>query len=626
MATLLVYWQVRNHDFVNLDDNLYVTKNRHVQAGFTREGILWAFTSTQASNWHPLTWLSHMLDYTFFGLEARGHHLTNMLLHVINSVFLFLLFSRMTGAFWQSGFVAALFALHPLHVESVAWISERKDVLSTLFWILTMWAYVRYVASPGAGRYLLVFLLLGLGLMAKPMLVTLPFVLLLMDYWPLGRFQTGQAGHPITRTNQNQNTAPYQWSRTLSLVWEKVPLIGLSAASSIVTYLVQHSGGAVQSFTLFPLKVRVANAWVAYVSYIGKMIWPRNLAVLYPHPGKVAWWQAVGAGLLILILSALVIRTARRHPYLSVGWLWYLGTLVPVIGVIQVGAQSMADRYTYVPFIGLFAMVAWGVPQLTARWRFRRLVLSISTGFLISILMTCTWVQAGYWRNSVSLFKHALKVTTDNYFAHVNLGIALYKQGKVDEAIAHYHESMQITSNYSIAHNSLGAAFLGQGKLREAVTHFSRALQIDPNYEDARANMRIALQKMGKSGGEAEGHNLQAIALAAKGRLDEAVTHLAEALRIRPDFEEAHYNMGNILAQQGKLDEAIVHFSNVLRIKPNYAEAHNNLGIALARQGKLNDAVDHFSEALRIRPNFAEAKNNLERVLQQAGRSEISPQ
>jgi tetratricopeptide (TPR) repeat protein len=626
MATLLVYWQVRSHDFVNLDDNLYVTENRHVQAGFTREGILWAFTSTQASNWHPLTWLSHMLDCELFGLEAWGHHLTNMLLHVINSVFLFLLFSRMTGAFWQSAFVAALFALHPLHVESVAWISERKDVLSTLFWILTMWAYVRYVTSPGAGRYLLVFLLLGLGLMAKPMLVTLPFVLLLMDYWPLGRFQTGQSGHPITRTNQNPNTASYQGSRTLSLVWEKVPLIGLSAASSIVTYLVQHSGGAIQSFTLFPLNTRVANALVAYVSYIGKMIWPRNLAVFYPHPGKVAVWQAVGAGLLILILSALVIRAAKRHPYLSVGWLWYLGTLVPVIGVVQVGAQSMADRYTYVPFIGLFAMVAWGVPQLTARWRFRRLVLSISTGFLLSVLITCTWVQAGYWRNSISLFEHALKVTTDNYLAHVSLGIALYKQGRVDEAIAHYEESMQITSNYSIAHNSLGAAFLGQGKLREAITHFSQALQIDPNYEDARANLRIALQEIGKGGGEAEGHNRQAIALAGEGKLDEAITHLSEALRIRPDFAEAHYNMGNILAQQGKLDEATVHFSNVLRIKPNYAEAHNNLGIALARQGKLNDAVDHFSEALRIRPNFAEAKNNLKRVLRQAGRSEISPQ
>jgi tetratricopeptide (TPR) repeat protein len=612
VSTLAVYWPVQGHDFVNLDDNLYVTDNRHVQAGLTWEGIVWAFSSSQASNWHPLTWLSHMLDCELFGLDPQGHHLTSSLLHAANSILLFLLFSRMTGALWRSAFVAALFALHPLHVESVAWISERKDVLSTFFWILTMWSYVRYVASPGAGRYLLVFLLLAFGLMAKPMLVTLPFVLLLMDYWPLGRIQFGHSGNPI----QNRNGAGYQRSPTLHLVWEKAPLIALSAASSIVTFLMQHSGGAVQSSTLFPMEARVANALVAYVSYIGKMIWPRNLAVFYPHPGNIVVWKAMAAGLLILALSVLVIRGARRYPYLSAGWLWYLGTLVPVIGLVQIGAQSMADRYTYVPFIGLFVMIAWGVTQLTARWRFRHLVLSVSAGLVLTALMICTRMQAGYWQNSVSLFEHAVNVTDDNYLAHVSLGIALYEQGRVDEAIAHYNQSMQINTNYPIAHNSLGAALLRKGEFEEAIPHFSRALEIDPKAEGALANLQTALQQIGTTTDEAASHNLKAIALAGEGKLDEAIVELSKALRLKPKFAEAHYNMGNALAGQDKLDEAIDHFSEAILIKPDYPEAHNNLGILLARKGKLDDAVDHFSEALRIRPDFAEAQNNLKRSSQ----------
>lgn len=373
------------------------------------------------------------------------------------------------------------------------------------------------------------------------------------------------------------------------------------------------------------MKARVVNALVSYVSYIRKMLFPRDLAVFYPHAQKVAWWEAIAASLFLLSISFLVIRWARKHPYLLTGWFWYLGTLVPVIGLVQVGAQAMADRYTYVPSIGLSIMVGWGVAKLTQRWRFQKLVLSVSTGLVLLTLMICTWVQVRYWRDSISLFEHAIKVTTDNYVAHVNLGIALYEHGRVDESIAHYYESMQINSNYSIAHNSLGAALLRQGKFKEAMTHFSQALQINPHYEDARANLRIALQRIGKGGSEAESYNLQAIALAGEGKLDEAVTHFSEALRVRPDFAEAHYNMGNVLAQQGKLNEAISHFIRVLQIKPNYAEAHNNIGIAMARQGKFNEAVDHFSEALRIRPNFAEAKNNLGRALRRSGRSEISP-
>ena len=393
IATLTVFWEVRNHQFVNYDDNRYVTENRIVQAGLTREGALWAFTTTHASNWHPLTWLSHMLDCELFGANPRAHHLSNLILHLANSLLLFLVFKRMTGMLWQSAFVAALFAIHPLHVESVAWVSERKDVLSAFFWMLTLWAYLHYVVSPGFGRYLLVLLFFALGLMAKPMLVTLPFVLLLMDYWPLGRLRLDGSS---PNTSESANLSAQPWPK-LGLVWEKLPLLAVSALSSLVTFLVQKSEAAVQSLAVFPLMVRVANALMSYMGYVGKTIWPRHLAVFYPHPGHVAVWKIAGAVLFLGGVSALVIRMARRHPYLATGWLWYLGTLVPVIGLVQVGAQSMADRYTYLPSIGLFIMIAWGGPHLMPRPPWRHVVIAFSTASVLLLLMVTAWLQVRHW-------------------------------------------------------------------------------------------------------------------------------------------------------------------------------------------------------------------------------------
>ena len=466
VATGLAYWQVLHHDFVNFDDHYYVTENDRVQAGLTPEGFIWAFTTTDASNWHPLTWLSHMLDCELYGLNPGGHHLTNLLFHLASTLLLFIVFTRMTAALWRSALVAILFALHPLHVESVAWVAERKDVLSTLFWILTMWAYLHYVRHGGFKRYLLVLVAFTLGLMAKPMLVTLPFVLLLLDYWPLGRYQFGQSG-AASHTAMSASIVPRRSrSGALALVLEKTPLLALAAISSVVTYLVQQSGQAMQYMETLPLTVRIANALVSYVAYIGKTIWPANLAVFYPHPGyTLPMWQAAGAGLLLVFISIVTIRSMSRYPYLAVGWLWYLGTLVPVIGLVQVGEQAMADRYTYVPLIGLFIIAAWGLWDLEKKWHRQKIVFAL---ILLLPLTVCTWRQLHYWRDSISLWEHALAVTKKNALAHNNLGGAFEEEGNAEKAIANFYEALRHDPEYLIARNNLGLALFREGKITEA--------------------------------------------------------------------------------------------------------------------------------------------------------------
>jgi tetratricopeptide (TPR) repeat protein len=528
VGTLTVFWQVQHHDFIELDDRVYVTDNDHVQAGLTKEGVVWAFTTFHAANWHPLTWLSHMLDCQLFGVRPGMHHLTNLLIHIANSILLLLVLNTMTGALWRSAFVAALFALHPLHVESVAWVSERKDVLSTLFWLLTMWGYARYVDHPGLNRYLMVLLLFALGLMAKPMLVTLPFVLLLLDYWPFGRVQL--------RQSSKGSYTEAQGSSAFHLVLEKAPLFALAAVSSVLTLLAQYKAGALKTLDIIPVEFRSANALVSYMSYIGKMIWPHNLAVFYPHPGMVPMWQAVGAGLFLVCLSILFVipvGAGRRFPYLTVGWLWYLGTLVPVIGLVQVGSQAMADRYTYIPLIGLFIMISWSSYDFVRGWRNTRVVLAISTGVVLLALMACTWVQVGLWKNSTTLFKHAFNVTDNNYKAHNLMGIALERQGRLKEALRQYSEALRIKSDYPEAYYNTGNVLMRQKRLKEALRQYSEALRIKPEYPEA--------------------HNNMGVALARQGRLKEAINHFYAALRIKPDFSDAHDNLGVALAQQGRI-------------------------------------------------------------------------
>ncbi len=485
-------------------------------------------TSADAANWHPVTWLSHMLDVQLNGMNAGAQHTTNLLLHILNVLLLFGSLYSMTRAFSRSLFVAGLFAVHPLHVESVAWIAERKDVLSTLFWMLTMWAWVAYVRRPARRRYLLVLLLFGLGLMAKPMLVTLPFVLLLLDFWPLRRVELEDGVSP-----SGPVAFPLRRSGLLRLVSEKLPLFALAAISGLVTVLVQRHGGAIKGFEKIPLSLRLINAPAAYLAYIGKMLWPLRLAAFYPFKTPAPVLQASLGALLLIGVTAMAVRAGRRNGYILVGWLWYVGTLVPVIGLVQVGDQSMADRYTYVPLIGLSLIAAWGIPELVARWRFGKRALPIVAGCILLACAALAEAQVRYWSDDVALWQHALTVTRDNYVAEDNLAVALATQGRAGEA----------------------------------VLHFAEAFRIRPSLADS-----------------ASAQNNLGMALMLEGKLDEAALHFVQALRIEPDSAEAHYGLGAVLLSQRKPGEAVHHFTEALRIKPGFTQARDGLNLAQAMQ------------------------------------------
>ena len=548
-AVFIVYGQVRHNGFVNYDDQTYITENSHINGGITIPSVIWAFTAFHFYMWHPLTSLSHMLDCQLFGLDPSWHHIVNLLFHTVNTLLLFWVLQRMTGAVWPSAFVAAVFGLHPLNVESVAWLAERKNVLCGFFWMLTIAAYVRYAERPGIGRYLLVVLAFCLGLMSKPMIVTLPFVLLLLDYWPLG-----QKGRSAWR-----------------LIGEKVPLFILSAIVSVITFFAQQNTAAVVRVGDLPVGFRIANTVVSYVIYIRKMIWPTGLAVFYPHPGnRLSMWQVLLSAVLLIVVSALVIwlagfgklTTSRRHKYLLVGWLWYLGTLVPVIGLVQVGEQALADRYAYISLIGLFIIIAWGLPELLERQRYRKIVLVASATVALLILSVCTYVQVRYWQDSITLFEHTLAVTKDNYGAHFGISKPLLEQGRVDEAIYHSREAIRILPDYADAHVSLGSALIGKGQFDEAVVHFTRALQIEPNCPQAHAGLGYVL-----------GH---------RGMLDDSVKEYQLALQLLPDNPSFHNDFGVVLGQKGEFDHAVEHFTRALQIKPDFAEARRNLDIMLS--------------------------------------------
>jgi len=587
VVTCAVYWQVGNNQFVNLDDAMYILENPQVRAGLTGEGFIWAFTSTYASNWHPLTWLSHMLDVQLFGLDPGPHHLVNVLFHAINTVLLFLLLLRMTGAYWQSVFVAALFALHPLHVESVAWVAERKDVLSAFFWMLTLLLYAWYVERPGRGRYLLTLCAFALGLMSKPMLVTLPAVLLLMDYWPLGRMQFGRAEQPRHGPGSIDRTS-FPWR----LLWEKAPFIALSAASSVITMFAQHAGGAMASVKAVPFTFRAVNALWVYVLYIGKMVWPLDLAVIYPLPATLTVTQGLTAGLILAGTSLLAARSAKRNPYLLVGWLWYLVTLVPVIGLVQVGRQAMADRYTYIPLIGLFMMVAWGARDIAGDSRVRRTALSSVAVVILAVLAVLTGLQTRYWKDSLTLFSHAAEAVQDNYIAHDAIGRILTVAGRFDEATHHYTEALRISPNDERSLVGMGNVLVKQGKIEEGISFTKKALTMKPESADAHFNLGYALLQ--------------------QGREQQALEHYFEGLRNDPENADIHHIVGVILGAQGKLDESIRHFTEALRIKPDHPEAHYGLGVALLRQGRVDDSIRQFTEALRLKPDFAQARLSLD--------------
>ncbi len=640
IATAAVYGQVWNFGFINYDDPLYVTDNAMVRKGLSWEGLRWALTALTAANWHPLTWLSHMLDVSLFGLRPGFHHLVNLLFHLLNTALLFLVLKAATGACWRSAFVAALFALHPLHVESVAWIAERKDVLSTFFGLLAIGAYCRYARSPEWRKFLPIVIFFSLGLMAKPMLVTLPLVLLLMDFWPLGRLkpslpEASSAPAPSderkkSKKKRTQEPAPAAKRRGtgsphLAIFTEKIPLILLSALSGLITLVAQHQGGAVSAVDAYPLGTRIANALASYLVYLVKMIWPANLAVYYPFVKDIPAWQALSGALLLIAMTFAAVRAARRFPYLLFGWLWYLITLLPVIGIVKVGETAMADRYTYITLVGPFVAATWGVHDLAAGWKRGKEALA-AAGLLVMIaLAAATFTQAGTWKSSATLFRHALAVTENNFMAHTNLAVALMDEGRLDEALPHLEMAAKIRPDFPNARYNLGVIRMRQGKNDEAMGHFKAALHSDPNFARAshyggllhlqRGESAEAVQYFQRAlaGGGPDPQVFAALAdaLAMSSRYEEALYYYERALTLNPDAAEVRYNAARILIAMGRVDEAIGHLREAVRIRPDYARAHNNLGSALLMKKRLEEAVYHFQEAVRIDPGYKMARENL---------------
>jgi len=672
LAVWVVFGQTVHHEFVNYDDNRLVYENPAITAGLSLKGIVGAFIHINAQEWYPLTSLSHMLDCQLYGLNAGGHHLTNVLLHSATAIILFLVLQTMTGALWPSAFVAAVFAIHPLRVESVAWVTERKDVLSGLFFVLTLGAYVRYVrrlerSRPEAAEhhsafdlraltstdYWLTLLLFVLGLLSKTMLVTVPLVLLLLDYWPLGRFQR----------------SIFNWQNVTRLVCEKLPFLLLAAAAGVATILAQ--ADSIQSVQKLGLPSRMGNALLVYATYLGQMFYPVGLAVLYPHPGNQlsVWWMGLSL-VLLSIISVGVVRWQRTRPYLLMGWLWYLGMLVPVIGILQVGLQARADRYTYLPQIGLYVLLAWGGMDLCGLWRYGRAVLRAVATVVLGVLTIFAHVQTSYWRDSVSLWTHTLACTPRNFIAHSNLGNALTVLGRTDEALVHYKQAIELQPDSAEANNNLGSEFVKQGKLDVAMTYLQRALQLKPDYAAAYCNLGVALAAQGKreqaiqyyeravqlkpdlaeahyklgiafaeqgnleearqhyvravqlKPDDAQVHNSFSVTLTKLGKLEEAIEHCQVALHLKPEDANAHNNLGVALVAQWRLDEAIQQYERALQLKPDFAEAHDNLGIALAAQGKWNEVIQHWQLALQLKPNNANAQNNLGVALARQGRIE----
>lgn len=584
VVTLAVYGQVINHQFISLDDDQYITNNPMVSNGLTVEGVKWAFTTFYAANWHPLTWLSHMLDSQLFGLVAGRHLFANVLLHIFNTGLLYFFLRRVTGTLWQSAMVAALFALHPLHVESVAWAAERKDTLSAFFGLLALLAYVRYTESVSWKRYALVISALALGLMAKPMLVTLPFVLLLLDFWPLKRLQW----KPVDGSKT--------FLKDLSLlVREKLPLFALVAISMIVTYLAQSHGGAVRALVDEPLSMRFANALVSYAKYLILTFVPNGLGVYYPFSeANLPVWKVSAAFLLLISITVIALRQATQRPFLIIGWLWFLGTLVPVVGLVQVGGQAMADRYHYLPSIGLFLALVFAAADFVEVKRLPRAAVAGIAAAALLIFAALTWMQVRLWRDSVTLFSHTLSVTSNNLVIEYNLGHVLGRQGKYEEAVKHFGEAIRINPNYYDGLMNMGMTLAYQSKFSEAIEYYERALGVEPN--SAKAYMEKAL------------------ALAKQGKLNEALPQFEKARDLAPNDADVRTNLGLLLARQGKAQEAIEQLNEALRLNPNSAEAHNNMGLVLLALGKLEECIAHFSTALRLKPELAVAQENLKRA------------
>jgi tetratricopeptide (TPR) repeat protein len=626
VVTFVLYAPVLNDEFINFDDPVYVTENSYVLHGVTPSALAWAFSSSKGGNWHPLTWVSHMIDCQIYGLKhPGGHHLTNLLFHITNAVLLFLVFWRMTGAVWRSALVAALFAWHPMHVESVAWVAERKDVLSAFFWMLAMLAYASYAETQRERNpksriyYGLTLLFFALGLMSKPMVVTLPFALLLLDYWPLRRME----GWP--RRENNPPEPDHKLSLT-RLIREKIPFFILIPISSLITFAAQKKGGAVVGLETFSYSSRMANIITAYVKYLGKLAWPSNLAVFYPFIREFSLWHVFGAALLLILLSVIALRLARSRPYLLVGWLWFLGILVPAIGLVQVGTQSMADRYSYLPYVGLFIVFAWALGDLLGRGK----TSEFGLGWILiaPVLLACLVVtsrQLRYWKNSEVLFRHDLAVAPyQNYKGHINLGSALDAEGHSAEATKEIMLALKLDSSSPLVLNAVGEHFARMSDVTNAIKFYELALNRQPQFGDAHYNLGNVLAHNGQFADAAreysaaleispdspDAHNNLGAVLLQMGRLDEGVAELKQALRLNPDFSEAEDQLASVFLRQGNLDQAKLHYQDALRLNPDFTHARVKLGVVLAQQGDLAQALDCFTTASAQEPTNFEARFN----------------
>jgi len=590
LLTFGAFERVRHNEFVDYDDDALITENPHVSTGLTQENIRWAFAFSEeghCGNWHPLTSLSYMLDCQLFGLKPAWHHLTNLFFHIVNTLLLFAVLKRMTGTLWQSAFVAAAFALHPLHVEPVVWAASRKDVLSTMFWLLTMAAYLRYVKAPDVSRYLLTLLSFALALMAKSMVVTLPFVLLLLDYWPLQRLKLSALDGHTASADDNRSATDVR-KAACRLVAEKIPFIFLAIILSIITLRMQSSAGAVQSMRLTQ---RMAIAVVSYCQYLIKMVWPANLAVLYPLP-NVVYISSLSANLIVLVaLTVVAVYYRRCRPWFLMGWLWYLGTLVPVIGVVKVGVAAIADRYTYLPSIGLFIIVAWAAAELFSRWRYGKLLLTALAVVILSAWTVCTWFQVAYWRDDITLYEHTLDVTENNFVMHHNLGVILTDQGRFEEAAVQFRQALRINPRLYDAHNNLGMILFEQAKYDEAAAHFNEALRIKPDFHNARQNLGIVY--------------------VAQGKLEQAAEQFQEALRLKPDWPQIHNKLAVVFLRLGRLDDAITHYEYSVELEPDQPDVHKELGMLFLQQSDFERVIFHWQKALDLQPQSIELMNNL---------------
>ncbi|MBU2620986.1 MAG: tetratricopeptide repeat protein [Proteobacteria bacterium] len=589
IITFAVYRQVINHEFITFDDNIYVTDNSIVKKGISLSGVLWAFKFTDGKSqvyWHPVTWLSHMLDYQLFDLNAGMHHLTSLLLHAANSILLFYILSTVTGDLWRSAFVAALFALHPVNVDSVAWIAERKNVLSTFFWMLTMLSYVYYTRHPDIIKYFVTILFFVFGLLSKPMLVTLPFALFLFDYWPLERFELGHPG--------------LQKRLIFNIILEKTPFFILSFVSVYLSSVSLRRIGNLTSVNLVPMNLRLENAIVSYPAYIGKMICPSDLSVYYPFPASIAVWKIVASLILLVSVTIYVLFKMSRFRFLGTGWFWFIGTLVPVSGIVQGGLwPMMADRWAYIPYIGLFVIISWGGYELLSKYHLNNYLAAAISITILFALSTATNIQLKYWQDSKSLYKHALEVGPVNPVMLNNMGNVLVKESKYSEAVSYYKEALILKPDYAKAHNNLATAFYKLGRIDDSIRYYSEALRYGPNIYKIHNNFGCVLFELGKG--------------------KEAMFHFIEALRINPDYDEAHYNLGLLLYRQGRIEQAVSHYARSVSLNPFYAEAHNNLGLAYNKLGRTGYAVKHYNEALRLDPNMPEAHVNLGEMLFYAG-------